>query len=32
VPVPTADDVQKLLGQLHALEEDVRQLGERSAG
>lgn len=32
VPVPTADDVQELLGQLHTLEEDVRQLGERSAG
>jgi hypothetical protein len=32
VPVPTADDVQELLGQLHGLEEDVRQLGERSAG
>ena len=32
VPVPTADDVQELLGQLHTLEEDVRKLGERSAG
>ena len=32
VPVPTADDVLELLGQLHALEEDARRLRERSAG
>ena len=32
VPVPTADDVQDLLGQLRALDEDARQLSERSAG
>jgi hypothetical protein len=32
VPVPTADDIQELLGQLRAIEDDARQLSERSAG
>lgn len=32
VPVTTADSVQELLGQLHALEAEARVLRERSAG
>lgn len=31
VPVPTADSVQELLGQFHALEADAKLLDERSA-
>jgi len=30
VPVPTADSIQELLGQFHALEPDVKLLHERS--
>jgi hypothetical protein len=30
VPVPTADSVQELLGQMHALEADVKLLDERA--
>lgn len=32
VPVPTADSLQELLAQVQAIEEDIRQLDERSAG
>jgi len=32
VPVPTADSVDELLGQMHKLEDDIRRLDERSAG
>ena len=32
VPVPTADSLQELLGQLHALEADAKLLAERTQG